>query len=50
MHRIIDHYNPQTKSEYEDKERNLNILNAVKNFILYFYLNHDTITKMIQKH
>ena len=43
IHRIIDDYNPQTKTKYVDKKRVLSILSAVKNFIIDFYLNGKTI-------
>ena len=47
MYRIIDDYNSQT-SEYEGKKRVLSILNAVEESILDFYLNCETISKLIK--
>ena len=50
MHRIIDNYKPKTETEYEDKKRVVSILNKVKNFVLDFYLNRETILKLSKKY
>ena len=50
IHRIIDDYKCQTKSEYEDKKRVLSILNAVKNYVVDFFLNGESISKFIRKY
>ena len=47
IHRIKGDCIPQTKSEYEDKKRVLSILNAVKKSVVDFYLNRETISKLI---
>ena len=48
IHKIIDDYNPQTKSKYEDKKRAFSILNEVKNSVPDFYFNPETISKLIK--
>ena len=50
IHKIIDDYNPKAKTEYENKKRALSILDAVKNYILDFYRNRETIFKLIEKY
>ena len=47
-HRIIDNYKPNTATEYEDK-KNYQHLKGVKSYILDFYLNHETISKVTKK-
>ena len=50
IHRITDNYKPKTETKYEDKKRIVNILNSVKNSILDFYLNLETISKLTKKY
>ena len=50
IHRIIDNYKPKTETEYEDKKRVVSILNKVKNFVLDFYLNRETISKPTKRY
>ena len=50
IHRIIDNYKPKTETEYEDIKRVVSILNKVKNFILDFYLNRETISKPTERY
>lgn len=47
---IMDAYNPQAKTEYEDKKGVFSIFNAVKNCTFDFYCNRETIFKLIRKY
>ena len=44
--RIIGKYKPDTKIQYDGKKRVASILNEVKDYILDFCLNHETISKL----
>ena len=48
-YRIIGKYKPNTKIQYDGKKRVVSILNEVKDYILDFYLNHETISKLNKK-
>ena len=47
IHRIIEDYNSPKNNQYEDKKRNLSILNAVKSSILDFDLNRASNSMLI---
>ena len=49
IYRIIDYYKPTTETKYDD-EKVFSVFNAVKNSILDFCLNQETIFKLTEKY
>ena len=50
FHAVTADYNSQIKSEYKDKKRGFSILDVMKYSVLVFYVNYETISKLIKKY